>query len=94
MTWSACCWRRPPRPREHADGPEHHRRALSAVIAAAYRVVETWEEGDLAGRVTAFGAVARQWDAGARPARGGALGRAGHGGAFHDEMPDTARRRR
>lgn len=39
-----------------------YRRALSAVIAAAYRVLETWEEGDLAGRVTVLGEIARHWD--------------------------------
>jgi len=39
-----------------------YHRALSAVIAAAYRVLETWEEGNLAGRVTALGEIARHWD--------------------------------
>lgn len=45
----------------HEDDRDE-RRALVALIAAAYRVVETWEAGDLAGRVTALGAVARRWD--------------------------------
>lgn len=39
-----------------------YRRALVALIAAAYSVVEVWEAGDLAGRVTALGTLARQWD--------------------------------
>jgi len=39
-----------------------YRQALNTVIAAAYRVLETWEEGDLAGRVTALGEIARHWD--------------------------------
>lgn len=36
---------------------------MSDIIAAAYRVLETWEDGDLAGRVTILGETARQWDA-------------------------------
>lgn len=40
-----------------------YRRTLSDIIAAAYRVLETWEVCDLTGRVTILGETARQWDA-------------------------------
>jgi len=39
-----------------------YRRALTELIAAAYRVLNTWEAGDLAGSVTALGEAARHWD--------------------------------
>lgn len=39
-----------------------YRRALAEVIAAAYRALDTWEAGDLAGSVTALGEAARHWD--------------------------------
>lgn len=39
-----------------------YRRALTEVIAAAYRILDTWEAGDLAGRVTVLGETARHWD--------------------------------
>ena len=44
-------------------GHEHYRRALIAVIAAVYRTLETWEAGDLAGRVTALGEITHHYDA-------------------------------
>lgn len=39
-----------------------YRWALTEVIAAAYRVLDAWEAGDLAGRVTVLGETARHWD--------------------------------
>ena len=42
---------------------ETYRRALSDIIAVAYRVLEAWEAGDPAGRVTILGETASQWDA-------------------------------
>lgn len=43
-------------------GQERYRQALIAVIAAAYRVVDTWEMGDLSGCVSVLGAIAGDWD--------------------------------
>lgn len=39
-----------------------YRRALRAIVAAAYQILETWEAGDLAGRVTALGRISTDWD--------------------------------